>query len=60
MLAAKTVLKVVTNHQIVFDYQEMAIIKKFNKALENIGQDSLTKSDNSSTEEMASPKINEA
>ena len=37
LLAAKTVLKVVTNHQIIFDYQEMAIIKKFNKALDNIG-----------------------
>jgi hypothetical protein len=37
LLAAKTVLKVVNNHQILFDYQEMAIIKKFNKALENIG-----------------------
>lgn len=37
LLAAKTVLKVVNNHQIVFDYQEMAIIKKFNKALDNIG-----------------------
>ena len=36
LLAAKTVLKVVDNHQIVFEYQEMAIIKKFNKALENI------------------------
>ena len=37
LLAAKTILKVVNNHQIVFDYQEMAIIKKFNKALDNIG-----------------------
>lgn len=37
LLAAKTMLKVVDNHQIVFDYQEMAIIKKFNKALDNIG-----------------------
>jgi len=36
LLAAKTVLKVVNNHQIVFDYQEMAIIKKFNNALDNI------------------------
>jgi hypothetical protein len=26
LLAAKTVLKVVDNHQIVFEYQEMAII----------------------------------
>ena len=39
LLAAKTVLKVVNNHQIVFDYQEMAIIKKFNKALDNIGDE---------------------
>ena len=37
LLAARTVLKVVNNHQIEFDYQEMAIIKKFNKALDNIG-----------------------
>jgi hypothetical protein len=36
LLAAKTVLKVVENHSVVFDYQEMAIIKNFNKALENI------------------------
>ena len=36
LLAAKTVLKVVDNHQIVFEYQEMAIINQFNKALENI------------------------
>ena len=40
LLAAKTVLKVVNNHQIVFDYQEMAIIKKFNKALDNLGDGS--------------------
>ena len=39
LLAAKTVLKVVNNHQIVFDYQEMAIIKKFNKALDNVSGD---------------------
>ena len=32
-----TYAKWVNNHQIVFDYQEMAIIKKFNKALDNIG-----------------------
>ena len=37
LLAAKTVLKVVNNHQIIFDYQEMSIIEKFNKALDNIG-----------------------
>jgi len=30
----------VNNHQIVFDYQEMAIIKKFNKALDNLGDKS--------------------
>lgn len=35
LLAAKTILRVVDNHQIIFDYQEMAIIKKFNKALDN-------------------------
>lgn len=34
-MAAKTILRVVDNHQIIFDYQEMAIIKKFNKALDN-------------------------
>jgi hypothetical protein len=27
---------VVDSHQIIFDYQEMAIIKKFNKALDNV------------------------
>ena len=36
LLAAKTVLKVVETHSVVFDYQEMAIIKNFNRALENI------------------------
>ena len=40
LLAAKTVLKVVDNHQIVFEYQEMAIINQFNKALENIDRHS--------------------
>lgn len=39
LLVAKTVLKIVDNHQILFDYQEMAIIKKFNKALENLNKD---------------------
>ena len=39
LLVAKTVLKIVDNHQILFDYQEMAIIKKFNKALENLNRD---------------------
>lgn len=45
LLAAKTVLKVVNNHQIVFDYQEMAIIKKFNKALDNLGENTSPRSD---------------
>ena len=44
LLAAKTILKVVDSHQIIFDYQEMAIIKKFNKALDNV--DTKTQSDN--------------
>ena len=39
LLAAKTVLKVVMNHVIPFGHQEMAIIKKFNKALDNLGGD---------------------
>lgn len=39
MFAAKTILRVVTNHLIEFDYQEMTIIKSFNRALENIGTD---------------------
>lgn len=34
--AAKTLLDVVSNHTIVFDYQEDAIIKKFNVALQNL------------------------
>ena len=37
LLAAKSVLLAVNNHKIVFDYQEMAIIEKFNRALENFG-----------------------
>jgi len=36
LLTAKTVLKVVETHSIVFEYQEMAIIKNFNRALENV------------------------
>jgi hypothetical protein len=36
LLAAKTILKVVNIHSVVFDYQEMAIIQHFNRALENI------------------------
>ena len=39
LLAAKTVLLAVNHHKIVFDTQEMAIIEKFNKALENFGGD---------------------
>ena len=39
LLTAKTILRVVANHQIEFEYQEMAIIKKFNLALENIDAD---------------------
>ena len=38
-------MKVVNNHQIVFDYQEMAIIKKFNKALDNIGGETIVSED---------------
>jgi len=39
LLVAKSVLRIVDNHQILFDYQEMAIIKKFNRALENLNKD---------------------
>ncbi len=39
------------NHQILFDYQEMAIIKKFNKALENLNKDPNEPSDSSSEED---------
>jgi uncharacterized protein YejL (UPF0352 family) len=45
LLAAKTILKVVDNHQIIFDYQEMAIINKFNKALDNYEPDKQNSSD---------------
>lgn len=34
--AAVTLLDIVNEHQIVFDYQEVAIIQKFNKALQNL------------------------
>lgn len=51
LLVAKTVLKIVDNHQILFDYQEMAIIKKFNKALENLNRDPNLPSEPSSQEE---------
>ena len=33
---ARTLLAIVSRHQILFDYQEVAIIKKFNTALQNI------------------------
>jgi hypothetical protein len=39
LFAAKTILRVVSNHHIEFDYQEMTIIKKFNLALEHIDTD---------------------
>ena len=32
-LTARVLLEIVQRHQIVFDYQEVSIIKKFNKAL---------------------------
>lgn len=51
MLVAKTVLKIVDNHQILFDYQEMAIIKKFNRALENLNLDPNEQISGSSDEE---------
>jgi len=34
--AARILLEIVSTHQIVFDYQEVAIIKKFNQALQNL------------------------
>ncbi|CDW78052.1 UNKNOWN [Stylonychia lemnae] len=34
--ASRTLLQIVSEHQIVFDYQEVAIIKKFNLALQNL------------------------
>lgn len=46
-------LKIVDNHQILFDYQEMAIIKKFNKALDNLNKDpnaSITESEDEEEE----------
>ena len=51
LLVAKTVLKIVDNHQILFDYQEMAIIKKFNKALENLNKDPNLPDEPTSSEE---------
>ena len=51
LLAAKTVLKVVENHSVVFDYQEMAIIKNFNKALANIEGNTDNVSDENSEDE---------
>lgn len=35
-LTSQTLLNIVSRHEIQFDYQEVAIIKKFNKALQNI------------------------
>lgn len=57
--AAITLLKIVSKHQIVFDYQEVAIIKKFNQALSNLDvfdteqtfkEDEMEKSSNSVSE----------
>ena len=42
MKSSKTLLDVVSNHQIVFDYQEDAIIKKFNAALQNLDYEGST------------------
>lgn len=36
--AAMTLLNIVSSHQIAFDYQEDAIIKMFNAALQNLGK----------------------
>ena len=54
LLAAKTILKVVDNHQIIFDYQEMAIINKFNRALDNF--DGVCDQSNSSDEDTVSER----
>ena len=35
-ITSHTLLAIVSKHEIVFDYQEVAIIRKFNKALLNI------------------------
>ena len=35
-LTSATLLSIVNKHEIHFDYQEVAIIKKFNNALQNI------------------------
>ena len=35
-LTSSTLLNIVSKHEIHFDYQEVAIIKKFNLALQNI------------------------
>ena len=35
-LCSSTLLKIVSKHEILFDYQEVAIIRKFNLALQNI------------------------
>jgi hypothetical protein len=40
---------VVDSHQIIFDYQEMAIIKKFNKALDNLDTKGDSEDDESQT-----------
>lgn len=35
-VTSAVLLSIVSKHEIHFDYQEVAIIKKFNKALQNI------------------------
>ena len=57
LLAAKTILKVVDHHQIIFDYQEMAIINKFNRALDNF--DGICDESNSSDEDTADSLLDE-
>ena len=70
-VGASVLLNIVTNHEIHFNYQEVAIIKKFNQALQNTEVEDdfeeTSKEDESESEEdftdskksQSEPKLNE-
>ena len=58
LFVAKTVLRIVNNHQIAFDYQELAIIKAINQALDNLNGDEEEQLNSCSEKEFKTAKNN--
>ena len=56
-VAASVLLNIVTNHEIHFNYQEVAIIKKFNQALQNTEVLDLDEVESSDEEEQKSVEV---